>query len=117
MASAYDQAGRRDHAIGALPARELRAFLNAVDRNLGGAAEHGKHRAVLQKINGIVTTFAGGDLATIEAKNAVEFAPVESHSAYGDEGHTSGSLAPMRRARLSIAAAHSAPPFDRSIPQ
>src|SRR5262245_10980868 len=116
MAPTYDHAGRRTHAIGALPARELRAFLDAIDRNFGGAAEHGKHRAVLQKINGIVTPFAGGDLTAIEAENAVELAPVESHSAYGDEGR-SRSLAPMQLARLSIAAAHSAPPFGRSMPQ
>src|SRR5499427_2001722 len=110
MAAPYDQTCRRDHAIGALSARELRTFLDAVDRNFGGAAEHGEDRAVLEEVDGVVTPFAGGDLAAVKAENAVELAPVESDSACGGEGQRAPGLAPMELARLGIAVAHPAPP-------
>src|SRR5262249_39182628 len=110
VAAAHDQTRRRDHAIGALPARELRTFLDAVDRNFGGAAEHGEHRAVLEEVDGVVTPFAGGDLAAVKAENAVELAPVESEWVWGGEGQRARGLAPMDLAGLGIAVAHAAPP-------
>src|SRR5262249_50719710 len=114
VATAHDETGRGDHAVGALSTRELRTFLDAVDGNFRGAAEHGKYRAVLQEIDRVITPFAGGNFATIEAENVVELAPVEGHSDWGGKGRSSGGFAPLELARLSIAVAHSAPPCDRS---
>src|SRR5262249_57578077 len=116
MAAAHDQTCRRDHAIGALPARELRTFLDAVDRNFGGAAEHGEDRAVLEEVDSVVTPFAGGDLAAVKAENAVELAPVESDSAGGGEGQRAPGFAPMELARLGIAVAHPAAPSRSQLP-
>src|SRR5262245_32383804 len=110
VATAHDQAGGRDHAVGTLPARQPGMLLDTVDRNFGGAAEHREHRAVPQKIDGVVAPFAGGDLAAIEAENAVELAPVESHAAGGGERRVT-RLAPMELARFSLAVAHAAPPL------
>ena len=77
VAAAHDQAGRRDHAIGALAARQLGIFFDAVDRDFRGAAEHREHRAVFQEVDGVIAPFAGGDLAAIEIENAVELAAAE----------------------------------------
>src|SRR5262249_51879563 len=111
VAAAHDQTGRGDDAVGALPARELWTFLDTVNWNFRSAAEHGKYRAVLQEIDRVIAPFAGGNFATIEAENAVELAPVEGHSGWGGEGRSSGGFAPVELARLSIAVAHSAPPW------
>src|SRR5262249_57505412 len=110
MAAAHDQTCRRDHAIGALPARELRTFLDAVDRNFGGAAEHGEDRAVLEEVDSVVTPFAGGDLAAVKAENAVELAPVEGDSAGGGEGQRAPGFAPLELARPGIPLPHPPPP-------
>src|SRR5262249_61435537 len=110
MAAAHDQTCRGDDVIGALPARELRTFLDAVDRNFGGAAEHGEDRAVLEEVDVVVTPFAGGDLAAVKAENAVELAPVESDSAGGGGGQRAPGFAPRGIARLRIALAPPAPP-------
>src|SRR5262249_17849618 len=75
-----------------------------------GAAKHGEDRAVLEEVDGVVTPFAGGNLAAVKAENAVELAPVESDSACGGEGQRAPGLAPMELARLGIAVAHPAPP-------
>ena len=113
MAAAHDQAGRRDHAIGALPAREARALFDAVDRDSAGPAKNGKHRAVFEEIDGVIAPLAGGDLAAIEAQDAVEFAPVECHSAGGGESNDTCGLAPVQLAWFDIAwpNGHGAPPF------
>src|SRR5215831_6060524 len=55
VAAAQDQAGRRDDTVHALLARQARIFLDAIERHLGGAAEHRKHGAVLQEVDGIVS--------------------------------------------------------------
>src|SRR5262245_33222738 len=65
-AAAYDQPGGRDHAVGALAARQLWIFLDAVERNFAGAAEHRKHSAVAEKVDGVIAPLAGSDLASIE---------------------------------------------------
>src|SRR5256885_17255709 len=77
VAAAQDQSGRRDHAVHALLAREPWIFLDAVDRNLGGAAEYRKHRAVFQKVDGVVAPFAIGDHAPIQIEDTVEFETIE----------------------------------------
>ena len=85
LAAAHDQAGGGDHAVGPLFARELRVLLDPVDRDFAGAAEHGKHGPVAEKVDGVVAPFAGGDLPSIEPEDAVEFTPVEGHPACGGE--------------------------------
>src|SRR5436190_22371618 len=77
MAAAQDQAGRRDHAVHALLAREPRILLDPVNRNLGSAAEYRKHRTVLQKVDGVVAPFAVGDHAPIQIEDTVEFETIE----------------------------------------
>src|SRR5688572_23450999 len=107
MPALDDQPRRRDHAIGALLAREPRIFFDAVERHFGGAAENGKHRAVFQKINRIIAPLAGCDHAAIEAENTVEFAPAEGDLP-GDDAST--GLAPALLARFGFAEGHAAPP-------
>src|SRR5207249_11134007 len=77
VAAPQDQAGRRDHAVHALLARQPRIFLDAVDRDLGGAAEYRKHRAVFQKVDRVVAPFAIGDHAPIQIEDTVEFETIE----------------------------------------
>src|SRR5918994_7085835 len=81
MAAAQDQPGGGDHAIGALSAGEARVLLDAVERDFGGAAKYRKHRAVFQKIDGVIAPLAGSDHAAIEAQDAVEFAAVAGDAA------------------------------------
>ena len=103
MAAPHDQAGGGDHAVGALPARELGIFLDAVDRDFLKRAEHREHRAVAEEVDGVVAPFAGGDLSAVETEDAVEFAPVEGHSACGGERREGRRVAPVKLARLSFA--------------
>ena len=105
VAAAQDQAGRRDHAVGALLARQLRIFLDAVDRHFGGAAEHRKHRAVFQKVDRVIAPLAGGDHAAIEIENAVEFAAVEGdlQRLTGAAVLRAGAPPPRRLAGIGIA--------------
>src|SRR4029077_6044531 len=110
MSALDDQSGCRDHAVGALPARELGIFLDSVERHFGGAAENGKHRAVFQKINCVIAPFAGRDHAAIESENAVELAPAECHLP-GDDGRNT-ALAPAMLARFGFAESHAAPPLS-----
>ena len=112
VAAPHDQAGRRDHAVGALAARQPRIFLDAVDRDFGAAAEHREHRAVLEEIDGVVAPFSGGDHAAIKAEDAVELAPVEGHLRLsGAKGGTRSAARPrgtrsvrFRRGRSSCGA-------------
>ena len=112
VAAAHDVAGRGDHAIGALAAREFGMFLDPVDRKFGGAPENGKHRAVLQEINRVIAPLAVGDLASIETQDAIEFAPFEGDLIEGGGGRTADrGRAPAELARVTVAEAHAAPPF------
>src|SRR4051794_4594614 len=72
VATAHDQPGGRDHAEGALAARQLRVLLDTVKRGFRGAAEYRKYRTVFQKIDGVIAPFAGRDLAAIKVENALE---------------------------------------------
>src|ERR1700681_2836961 len=109
VAATDDEAGRGDDAVDALAARETGIFLDAVDRHFGGAAEDRKHRAVLQKVDGVITPLAGGDFAAVEAENAVEFATIESHSGRGGGGDV--CAAPGNLAWVNFAEGHTAPPL------
>src|SRR5437016_6444250 len=77
MSALDDQTCRRNHAVGTLPARQPRIFLDAIERHFGGATEDGKHRAVFEKINRVIAPLSGCDHAAIEAENAVELAAAE----------------------------------------
>src|SRR5215467_15185228 len=101
MAAPHDQAGGRDDAVGALAARQAGALLDAVDRDFGAAAEDGKDRTVLQEVDRVVAPFTGGNLAAVEAEQAIELTPVEGHSVGGGEGYM--GLAPMKLAGFGIA--------------
>ena len=124
VAAAHDQAGRRDHAVGALAARQLRILFDAVERDFAGAAEHRKHRAVSEEIDGVVAPFAGGDLAAVEIENAVEFAAAEGDLVDGGGGCAGaappwdwlGSISPgpnVMRRLLCCRATMIAPPARR----
>src|SRR5208337_1313641 len=102
----HDETGCRHDAVGSLAARELRAFLDTVDRNLAGAAKDGEHRAIPEEVDCIVPPFAGGNLAAVEAEYAIELAPVESHAGRGGGRRSGRRLAPVKLARFSIAIAH-----------
>src|SRR5664279_4985149 len=116
MTAAHDQAGRRNDAVGALAARQLRIFLEAVERNLGGAAEHREHRAIFHEVDGVIAPFAGGDLAAIKIENAIELAAAECDVLGGGWATCRGS-APEGLARIDIAGTerHAAPPFPRPM--
>ena len=66
-----------DDAVGALLLLQLRILFDAVERHFRRAAKHRKHRAVFQKVDGVIAPFAGRDHAAIEIENAIEFAAVE----------------------------------------
>src|SRR5579885_1619428 len=104
-----DVAGRRDHAVGALPPRQPRILLDAIDGELARAAENRKDRTVVQEIDGVIAPFAGGDLTAIKTQNTMKLAAAEGHFACGG-GRT--GLAPAPRARFDFAEFHTAPPLS-----
>src|SRR5450631_252571 len=115
MTAAHDQAGCGNNAEGALTARQFRIFLDAIKRNFGGAAEHREHRAVFQKIDGVIAPFAGGDLAAIQIENAIKLKAAECDVGGGWAARR-GS-APKGLARIDIAGTerHAAPPFPKPM--
>src|SRR6476620_11756215 len=50
VAALEDQAGRGDHAVGALAAGEFWRLLDAVKRNFGRVPKHGEHGLLAQDI-------------------------------------------------------------------
>src|SRR5712675_1175184 len=82
VAAAQDQPARRDHAVDPLLAREPRIFFDAIDGYFGGAAEYREHRAVLEKVDGIVPPLAIGDHAPVQIQNTIEFETIERHPAW-----------------------------------
>src|SRR5258706_15463321 len=88
MATAQDQAGGRNHAIGALLACQPRIFLDAVDRNFGSAPEHRKDRAVFQEIDGVIAPFAVGNHSPVQIENAAELETIERYPARQCSGGT-----------------------------
>jgi len=64
-----DEAGGRHDAVGALPPRQPRALLDAVEGYIAGVAKGGEHCLLAPKIDGVVAPFAGGDLAPIEIED------------------------------------------------
>src|SRR5216684_978898 len=82
VAAAQDQPARRDHAVDPLLAREPRIFFDAIDGYFGGAAEYREHRAVLEKVDGVVAPLAIGDHAPVQIQNTIEFETIERHPAW-----------------------------------
>ena len=107
VAAADDQAGRRHHAVGALAARELGIFFNAVDRHFRGSPEHREHGAILEEVDRVIAPLAGGHHAAVEGEDAVQFAPVEGHLMAGGRRRAG---APVNLARIGFAECHTAPP-------
>jgi hypothetical protein len=99
-----------------LLAGEPRILLDAIERDFGGAAEHRKHGAVLQEVDGIVAPFAVGDHAAVEIENAIEFEAVERDTVR--RGIRSGR--PRRCAKFAWIGvlrhrAHGAPPIVSGV--
>ena len=61
-----DQPSRRDHAIGALPPRQLRRLFDAVERRFRRAAEYREHSLFAQHVDGIVAPLAVRDFASVD---------------------------------------------------
>ena len=116
VTAAQDVAGGGDHAVGALALLELRIFFDAIQRHFRGAAEHRKHRAVFQEVDGVIAPFAGCDHAAVQVENAVEFAAVESdliEKIHGGARTSHRGSTPGELAGIDIAGTdtHAAPPF------
>src|SRR5882672_7944921 len=71
-------AARGDHGVLALAVLELRALLDRVKRNLGGAAKDGKHRGLVAEVDGVIAPFARHHHAAIGVQDALELEPVEA---------------------------------------
>src|SRR5262249_40884002 len=99
--TANDETGRRNHAVGALAARQLGILFDAVDGNFGASAKNGKDRTILQEIDCIVAPLTSCDLTAIETKQSIKLSPIERHLLRGDEA--SGHLAPKGLAWFCVA--------------
>jgi hypothetical protein len=104
--------GCRNHAIGTLPPSEARVLLDPVDGEFTSKAENGKHRAILEEIEGVITPLAGSDLTAVETENAVKLAPAKGNLA---SGGGRANLAPAPRARFDFAECHAAPPLSLKL--
>src|SRR6185312_14513880 len=78
-AALENEPGSGDHAVGALPARQPRILLDAVEGNFAGAAEDREHRLLPPEVDGVVAPLAVGDLAPIEIEDGVELGARESN--------------------------------------
>ncbi len=63
VAAFQNEAGRRDHRIGALLSRQPRSLLDPVERIFARAPVNRKNRFLGGKIDPVVAPFAAGDLA------------------------------------------------------
>jgi len=111
----HDQAGRGNHAIGALPARQAGIFFDTVDRLLRGAAEHREDGAVPEKIDRVVAPFAGGDLTSVETEDAVELPSVEGDAGGGGGRREARKLAAQVLARIDFAGTHHGASFHGNV--
>src|SRR6201987_4722790 len=103
LASTQDVSGRRNNAVGAMAARQLGIFFDAVDRNFAGAAEHRENRAIFEEIDGVIAPLAGRNLAAIKPQEPVELAAAERHFVSGD---ARTMLVPAPRAWIDFAEIH-----------
>jgi len=92
----------------ALAARQFGIFFNAVDRHFRRTTEHRKHGPILEEVDRVVAPLAGGHHAAVEAKDAVQFAPVEGDLVGGGRRRAG---APVNLARVRFAKRHAAPPW------
>jgi hypothetical protein len=109
LAAAHDVTRCGDHAVSTLSAPKPWVLLDPINREFAGAAENRKYRAIFEEIDGVITPFAGSDLAAIETENAIKLTPAEGNLACG--GGRS-KLAPAPRARFDFAECHAAPPLS-----
>jgi hypothetical protein len=77
VAPLEDDAGCRNHLVGALLAGKRGDLLHAVERHLAGAPKDGEHGAVFQVVDGVVTPFPLGDLAAIDLQDEIELASMK----------------------------------------
>src|ERR1700689_4670095 len=105
-------AGRRNHAVGALPALQPGILLDPVNGKIAGMAEDRKHRTVAEEVDCVIAPLPGRDFAAIEAEDSVKLAPAEGHLACGDGR---AQLAPAKRAGFDFADVHTAPPLSLEL--
>ena len=67
-----------DHRVLALATGEPRALLDAIERMLGGVAEHREDRDVAQHGDAVVAPEAGRDHSPVEPKDHRQFRPVKA---------------------------------------
>ena len=77
VTAAQDVAALAHHRPGALLAGQAGALLDPVERRLGRALEHRKHRRFAEAIDAVVAPFAGRNHAAIEGKQADELSTLE----------------------------------------
>ena len=77
VSALQDQPGGRDHAVGALLARQPRDFLDPVEREFAGAPEDREHRLFAPEIHGVVAPFAGRHLAAVDVQDVTQFLEIE----------------------------------------
>jgi hypothetical protein len=83
VAAFQNEAGRRNHRIGALLSRQPRILLDPVERIFAGAAVNRKNRFLGGKIDPVIAPFAAGDLAAVEIENFAQFVPVNARRSRG----------------------------------
>ena len=93
MPALEDAAARIDHRIHALFVAKQGPLLHAIERHLAAAAENGEHGGIVAEIERVIAPFAGGDHASVDIENLVQFAPVVTHLRRGK------TAAPMSRPR------------------
>src|SRR4029450_10696943 len=85
-AAFQDQARRRDHAVSALPPRQLRRLLDAVERGFRGAPEHREHGFLSERVDGVVAPLAARDFAPIDVEDLAKLSAVTRHAAASRQG-------------------------------
>src|SRR5690606_20764610 len=104
VATLEDAARGGDHRIGALAAGEAGILDDAIERHFRRTAADCENGAVLEKLNGVIAPFAGGDLLAIKTQDAVQFAPLERDPGIGRLKATAAASAAAReRYRIEIA--------------
>ena len=66
-----------NHCVLALPAAQLRTFLDLAERMFGRSANHRENRDIPEAGNAVVAPFSGSDHATIERQDDTKLCPVK----------------------------------------
>src|SRR5579872_3236552 len=111
MAPAQNHATCRDHAVNPLLARKPGIFFDPVDWNLRSAAENREHRAITQKIDGVIPPLAVGDHAAVQIQDAMEFEAIKRHPVWhGAHGGLTRRGARLAWVEILRNQAHDTPP-------